>query len=68
MSNLIVLAVIGFSFTALIIAIAGRARWRQRARMAEKQNEANRKAHDVQNRVITDRNFRQRVRRYFDRS
>ena len=62
------------SVTLLIIALAAvflgfyqSGTWRQRARSAEQQNDANRRAHEIQNDVAGDSVYRERVRREFDR-
>ena len=49
----------------LYFTVRGLGKWQQRALSAEKQIRQNRKAHDIQNRVITDTDFRQRVRGEF---
>lgn len=56
-----------FALAAIFVAFHERGKWRERARAAEKENEARRKAHEVQNDVVTDPGFRERVRRHFDR-
>ncbi len=54
------------TLVALLFAVRKSGALRQRARAAEKQNTANRKAHEIQNRVAVNSRFRERVRRYFD--
>lgn len=62
-----------FSLVAFIMVLAvvffvmgQNGKWRQRARSAEEKNRADRLAHDLQNDVVRDPAFRERVRRYFD--
>ena len=52
---------------ALLIAVRQNGKWRQRALAAEAQNRINRKAHEIQNDIVTDPALRERVRRHFDR-
>lgn len=66
MSNAFFL-VTAIALAAAFFAFQQRGKWRQRARSAEAQNEANQKAHRVQNDVVRDPAYRERVRRHFDR-
>lgn len=71
MSGFAALAVLGAAaggFLLLLRAAAAAARWRERARAAERENDETRKAHEIQNAVIVDPAFRRRVRDVFGKS
>ncbi|PJB73185.1 MAG: hypothetical protein CO093_01270 [Alphaproteobacteria bacterium CG_4_9_14_3_um_filter_47_13] len=58
--------IIIFAMSAVFFAFYQGGKWRHRARIAEAQNEANRKALEIQNDVALDSSYRERVRRHFD--
>lgn len=58
--------VISVALAALYFAVKQGGKWKQRALSAENQNRNNRKAHDIQNDVALNSDFRERVRRHFD--
>ena len=58
--------IIIIALAAAFFAFRQSGKWRQRARAAEEQNETNRKANEIKNRVAADPAFRERVRRRFD--
>lgn len=68
MSGFAALAVLGAAAGILFLllrAAALQARWKERARAAERENEETRKAHEIQNAVALDPAFRRRVRDVF---
>ena len=63
--NLSILAVSAL-LAAIFIGWVQLGKWRQRALYAERKNKADRKAHDIQNRIVFDPTERERVRRKYD--
>lgn len=64
MSNVLVIFAL---LAALVFVLRRGGMWRQRARAAEKVSEEIRRARKVQDKVARDPDFRERVRRAFDR-
>ena len=67
MTASILSSVVVFVLVGLFFALRQSGKWRERARNAEEQNNLNRKAHEIQNHIVRDPAFRERVRRIFDR-
>ena len=65
LTSLSILAVSAL-LAAIFLGWVGTGKWRQRALYAERKNKADRKAHDIQNRIVFDPTERERVRRKYD--
>ena len=65
LTSLSILAVSAL-LAAIFLGWVGIGKWRQRALYAERKNKADRKAHDIQSRIVFDPTERERVRRKYD--